>query len=250
MGVRVFAEGGYRFVEGVFQYSAGVAAEPGLAIERAVFRRPLPLADGFAAVEAHLRRAGRAPTSLCALELRSPAPFSDEGFLDFNRHYVQTLQRWGLVRDGVNPVARTNVCPEYDKPAGPAVHAFSYTVPSTDADGGFIVAGSAEAPEGRANYRDHVICPGDLSADGLRAKVRFVVGEMARRLELLGQGWQDANSTQAYTVADIGFLLHDELVLSGVARQGLCWHWCRPPVAGLDYEMDVRASSRDLRLSE
>ena len=32
MGTRVFEAGGYRYVEGVFQYSGGVAAQPGHAI--------------------------------------------------------------------------------------------------------------------------------------------------------------------------------------------------------------------------
>lgn len=248
LGTRVFADGGYRYVEGVFQYSGGVAAQPGHAIERAVFDRALPLAAGFEAIQAHLGRLGRDTTALCALELRIPEPLSDEGFLAFNRDYVGTLERWGLIRDGVNPVARTNVCPAFDPPAGPVVHAFSYTVPSTLAHGGFIVAGSGEAPEGRANYRDHVIRPGDTSAEGLREKVRFVMAEMGRRLGLLGMGWHDATSVQAYTVADIGFLMHDELVATGAARHGLCWHHSRPPVAVLDYEMDVRGPTREHHL--
>ncbi len=39
-----FAEGGYRFVKGVYPYSAGVAALPGFALERARFRAPVPVA--------------------------------------------------------------------------------------------------------------------------------------------------------------------------------------------------------------
>jgi hypothetical protein len=38
-------QGGYRFAEGVFQYSAGVCAEPGYRIERARFARPLQLTN-------------------------------------------------------------------------------------------------------------------------------------------------------------------------------------------------------------
>ena len=37
----VFEAGGYRYVRGPFQYSGGVAAEPGFAIERVRFARPL-----------------------------------------------------------------------------------------------------------------------------------------------------------------------------------------------------------------
>ena len=42
-----FEPGGYRYARGPFQYSAGVAADPGFSIERVRFRRVATLADGF-----------------------------------------------------------------------------------------------------------------------------------------------------------------------------------------------------------
>src|SRR6186997_264545 len=104
--VQPFAPGGYRFISHRFQYSGGVAAEPGFHIERARFARPLPLADGFDAIEAHLAGIGRPRTAFCACELRSPAQFTDAGFVAFNRHYVERLAAWGIFREEVNPVAR------------------------------------------------------------------------------------------------------------------------------------------------
>src|SRR5919206_2726044 len=132
--VIVFKPGGYRYIKAGFQFSSGVAAETGFAIERARLARPLPLAAGFGAVEAHLAALGRPSTAFAACELRSPEPFTEQGFDDFNREYVKTLTRWGIYRDGVNPavnpVARTNVCPQHDKPREPVLYAFSYSVPS------------------------------------------------------------------------------------------------------------------------
>src|SRR5262252_8256256 len=93
--VQPFPAGGYRFISHQFQYSGGVAAEPGFRIERARFARPLPLAEGFDAIEAYLAGIGRAPTAFCACELRSPAQFTDAGFVAFNRHYVERLAAWG-----------------------------------------------------------------------------------------------------------------------------------------------------------
>ena len=244
----VFGEGGYRYIKAVFQYSAGVAAEPGYEIERARLATPLPLADGFGAVEAHLKAIGRPSTALCACELRSPEPFTEQGFTEFNRHYVQTLDRWGLYRDGINPVARTNVCPEHARPPSPSLHAFSYTVPAKSRRGSFIVAGSGEAREGQASYRDHTVRPDDQSREAMRDKMRYVVAEMQRRLEALGFAWKDAASTQAYTVRDIGALVEEEIVKRGVAPNGLTWHFCSPPVVGLEYEMDVRGAARELVL--
>ena len=37
----------------------------------------------------------------------------------------------------------------------------------------------------------------------------------------------------------------DELVRRGSARAGLTWHYCRPPVTGLEYEMDCRAVTHE-----
>ena len=169
---------GYRFLRGVFQYSAGVAAEPGFEIERARFLRPLPLDDAFRAIEAHLQRIGRPRVSLCACELRSPAPFTEEGFAAFNRAYVGTLERWGIVGGHGNPVARANVCSEIDPPPTPTFYAFAYTIPAR-AEGGasFHIAGSGEVPEGKGNYRDHLSVPRRRTrpkrGNGGRAHVAF-----------------------------------------------------------------------------
>jgi hypothetical protein len=246
--VIVFDRGGYRFIAGVFQYSGGVAAQPGFAIERARLARPLPLAEGFAAVDAHLESIGRPTTAFCGCELRSPAPFTEQAFVEFNRQYVQTLERWGLFDDGINPVARTNVCPEYDKPSEPSLYAFSYTVPAKTTRGSFIIAGSGEAREGAASYEESIVRLGDTSTTGMREKMRVVMAEMEARLAALGFGWQDAVSTQAYTVHDIGSLVEDEIVIKGAATGGLEWHFCRPPVVNIEYEMDVRGAAREIVL--
>src|SRR5215510_2596852 len=110
MTTRLFAPGGYRYIPGVFQYSAGAAAEPGFAIERVTFRTPVPLAQGFERVAAILRASGRPLTAFCACELRSPAPFTDAGFRGFNEVYVETLAQWGIydAASMANPVARSN----------------------------------------------------------------------------------------------------------------------------------------------
>jgi hypothetical protein len=118
-----FADGGYRFAPGVFQYSAGVAANPGYRIVRVQLPAPLPLAQGMRLIEEHISAAKRPMTVLCACELRSPAPFSEEGFRDFNRAYIEPLKRWNIYRDDINPVARTNVCPVESPPAEPCLHA-------------------------------------------------------------------------------------------------------------------------------
>ena len=250
--VPVFAAGGYRYVKAVFQYSGGVAAEPGYELERARFMRPLPLADAFAAVEAHLRSLGRPPTAFAQCELRSPAPFTDQGFFEFNKVYVTTLARWGIYKEGdplMNPVARTNVCPMYAKPAGPSMYAFSYTLPAPGSRRDtFVLAGGGDAKESGPSYRDRIVRLGDTSPEGLREKVLFVIGEMERRMKLLGFGWKDAVTTQAYTVQNIGHLVGELLASRGAAAGGVVWNYTRPPVVDLEFEMDVRGAAREIVL--
>ena len=111
-GSIAFPDGGYRFVRGASPYSAGVVAEPGFEIERVRFAAPVPMAEGFRRIEARLAAAGRPKAALCACELRSPKPFTMDGFVGFNKGYVDVLKSWGLFKvDGLNPVARSNVCP-------------------------------------------------------------------------------------------------------------------------------------------
>jgi len=237
-----FPAGNYRFIPGVFQYSGGAAAHDGYAIERVRFHEPVPLKQGFARIAQIIRAAGRPLTSFCACELRSPAPFTEEGFRAFNQVYVVTLRDWGLFDGTVNPVARSNVCPEIAPPPEPSFHAFSYTVKAA-ADArrrSFVIAGSGEAREGGASYRERTVRHGEQSAEAMREKARFVLGEMERRLGILGLTWADTTATQVYTVFDLYPFLADEIVRRGAARAGLTWHFCRPPVQNLDYEMDCR----------
>ena len=254
MDVPVFAAGNYRYIKAVFQYSGGVAAEPGYEIERARFAKPLPLATAYAAVEAHLKSIGRPVTAFAACELRTPEPFTDQGFIDFNRIYVKTLERWGIYRDGdlpVNPVARTNVCPMYNKPAEPVMYAFSYTVAvrsSNQSRGSFIVSGGGEARSTGKTYEERIVRLGDTSPEGVREKAGFVIAEMERRLKLLGFSWDDAVTTQVYTVQNIGHLIGELLAARGADRGGVVWYYARPPVIGLEYEMDVRGAARELVL--
>ncbi len=237
-----FEPGGYRFMPGVFQYSGGVIADEAHEIVRVRFRNPPPMAEGFRDVEALLEREGRPTTAVCAFELRSPGQFTEDGFRAFNELYVETLGRWGLWDGQTNPVARSNVCPEIDAPETPSIHAVCFTVPRRPEHTApsFAVAGSGEVPEGQSNYRDHIVCRGDTSTDGMREKVRFVVGEMARRLSALGVGWADVTATQAYTVHNIQPFMGPEIVAKGAALGGLTWFYDRPPIVELDYEMDCR----------
>jgi hypothetical protein len=233
--------GGYRYIPGVFQYSSGVGALDGYQIERVTFQTPVPLQQGFSFIERYLNEQEVPLAGFCACELRSPAPFTEAGFIAFNRHYCGTLDRWGVMTGDNNPVARSNVCPEVDKPAEPSFHAFCFARKMPGAAGSFVIAGSGEAEEGHASYRERTVRFGDTSPSGLREKGIFVLSRMEQRMAALGAKWSDTTAAQVYTVFDFHPFLQDEIVRRGAARNGLTWHLARPPVQGLDYEMDCRS---------
>jgi len=244
--VSAFAAGNYRFIPAVFQYSSGAMADASFEVERVRFDKMPPLAEGFALIAKYIQAAGRPLTSFCACELRSPAAFTEDGFLQFNKHYVKTLAEWGLFDGTVNPVARSNVCPEIDPPAEPSFYAFSFTRPSQGTMPSFVIAGGAESREGEGTYPERTVRYRDLSLDGLREKVRFTVGSMQSRLGAFGFGWKDTSAVQAYTVHDFHPAMTDELVRRGATRSGLTWHFARPPVIDLEYEMDCRRVLREV----
>jgi hypothetical protein len=238
-----FAAGNYRYLPAVFQYSGGVAALPGFEIQRRQFKRPVPLSQGFAEIERTIGKAKRPLTSFCACELRSPAPFTDEGFRSLNERYVVTLRKWGLLGSDFNPVARSNVCPEIDPPSEPSLHAFCFTVAAAEKAPTFVISGSGEAREGGVSYRERTVRYGETSPEAMREKACFVLGEMERRLALLDFSWADTTATQVYTVHDLYPFFAEEIVRRGAARLGLVWHLNRPPIRGLEFEMDCRGVS-------
>ena len=239
-----FPAGNYRFMPAFFQYSSGVAAADGFAIERVRFDRALPLAEGFAQAARYIQAVNRPLTAFCACELRSPAAFTEDGFLAFNQHYVKTLAAWGVF-DGVsNPVARSNVCPEIDPPAEPSFYAFSFTRArdgmNAAAPPSFIISGGAEARGGEGSYPERIVRYRDLSADGLREKVSFTIAGIESRLGAFGLGWGATTAVQAYTVHDFHPVMAEQLVRRGVTRSGLTWHFARPPVIDLEFAVDCR----------
>ena len=241
MEIQVFGAGGYRFIPAVFQYSGGVAAEPGFRVERFTFRKPVPLATGLSA-ESVIKAQGRPLTSFCACELRSPQPFSDQGFREFNELYVQTLTQWGIYDGGINPVARSNVCPEIDPPAEPSFHAFAFTVPANAS----TPRSSCPAAARRARAGRHTASGRFAMARPTMQRSRKKPCTCLARWSAgsgLGQSWATTTATQVYTVHNLYPFFGQEIVRRGAAHAGLTWHLCRPPVRGLEYEMDCRGIS-------
>jgi len=239
--------GGYSFLKGIAPYSCGVVSSSGFEIVHARLFPARQLDAGLRAAREHVERAGRPIEALCGLELRSPRPFTFRGFAEFNAGYITTLASWGMLVDGLNPVARTNVAPVRAAPEVPVVYGFSYTVPSPGTAPTFVVAGAGELPEGSLDPSD-VVRRGETSLDAVREKARFVLDLMESRLNGLGVGWQQCTTVDIYTAHNVHALLEDLILprLGVASLGGVTWHYTRPPVESIEYEMDVRGCRREV----
>lgn len=119
--------GNYRFLPGISPYSCGVVSSPGFEIVHVAFQQPVAFRQGFREIEKFLADQKRPKAALCGIELRSPKPYTFEGFKQFNAEYTAILKEWGVFVADVNPVARTNVAPVIDPPKEPVLYGFSFS---------------------------------------------------------------------------------------------------------------------------
>lgn len=245
--------GGYLYLGGINAYSSGVRAADGMEVVHVRFRAPLPYVEGFTRALEWVQRQGRPASALCSVELRSPAPFTRQGFLDFNLEYCGHLQKWGLLlEDGVNAIARTNVAPTTHAPEEVVLYGFGCTVPSSDPPPTaeplptFIIAGAGEL-RGGPLLDAAVIAPGDRTPAGLRQKAAYVMDAMEKRLTGLGLSWQQVTSVDVYTAEPMDQVLPEAVIprLGPGSLHGLTVYPTRPPINELDFEMDTRGVFRE-----
>jgi hypothetical protein len=237
-------QGDYLFLPGISPYSCGVVSAPGFEIAHVTFRRPVIYHRMFDLIEQHLKGQGRPKAALCGIELRSPQPFTFRSFAEFNAAYSKILQDWGLFVDGINPVARTNVAPALEPPPEPALFGFSFTracdpsCPST-----FVVSGAGELPEG-VLVHESIIRVGDTSSEAMIEKASFVLDLMDSRLHGLGADWSGVTTVDVYTVHAMERILPNVILkrIGSAGVLGVRWFFSRPPIVGIEFEMDVRGS--------
>ncbi len=235
-------QGDYFFLPGLAPYSCGVVSAPGFEIAHVRFRRLVPYRRGFDLITQHLEDHGRPKAALCGIELRSPRPFTFIGFAEFNAAYSAILEDWGLFVGGINPVARTNVAPEVDAPSEPALFGFSYTRPCDPTlPPTFVVSGAGELPEGVLAH-EAIVRVGDTSSEAMIQKASFVMDLMETRLNGLGADWSKVTNVDIYTVHALERILPEVILrrIGSAGALGVCWFFSRPPIIGIEFEMDVR----------
>jgi hypothetical protein len=242
--------GNYRFLPGIAPYSCGVVSSPGYELVHVTLDQPVDYTEGFDVIEAHLKAVSRPRATLCAIELRSPCPFTFDGFAEFNGIYANILRSWGLFVDGVNPIARTNIAPDVVAPAEPSLYAFTYSRPcEVNLPLTFVVAGAGELPEGILSH-EAIIRVGDTSPDAIREKADFVMDLMEARLLGLGAKWPEVTAIDVYTIHSYDHLIRESILkrASTAAIHGVRWFYSRPPIKAIEFEMDMRGVRTELRL--
>lgn len=247
-------EGGYSFLPASATYSSGAIASAGFGMAHVIFRRPLPLADGFEAMHAYLAITGRPMTAVCGIELRIGAPLTWAGFGDFNKGYIDLLQKYSLHIDGKATAVRTNVAPLPTSvaPSEPSIYAFTHTLPMTTNSANFIIAGQGEsgkAPEGRPP-REGIVRLGDTSQDAMREKAAYCVSASLNLLDQLGVTWDDASATTIYTAHPYHTFLEEAVlhVMGASAIHGVHWHYSKPPIEEIEFEIDTRNVAQEIML--
>ncbi|TAL76415.1 MAG: hypothetical protein EPN76_11630 [Burkholderiaceae bacterium] len=245
--------GGYSFLPGSTYLSFAAVAQPGYALERAIFRTPRPLDSGFEAVQKHLASLGRPAQALCGLEFRQysslqwPRPRFDE----FNMRHAHRLENADMLVGGKVPVARTNVVLNTGQPEEEGgLHAFTYTVPAARpaARPDFLLAA---IPEVRfLPGVEEVIAKGETSPEALHRKIRYILDTATARLAEMGVSWDDATGIQLYSEADLKPIFKDVLLaaLKAGGWRGVQWHHALPPVGPSIIELDARSVRADITL--
>jgi hypothetical protein len=243
-------KGNYRFLTGSAPYSSGVLATTGYEIVHVSVRKPLLYRQGFEFIDRYLADEQRPIHALCAIELRTPKPFTFDGFAASNSGYQQLLVQRDLLVDGSNPIARTNVAPQNHPPQEPVLAGFSYSVPVKHSGGPptFVIAGAGELI-GQTLSPSAVVRRGEASPEAMREKAAYVMTEMRSRLNRLQMSWSLVTHIDVYTVHPFQTFL-EPLILDEVGSVavmfGVNWLYSRPPIADLDFEMDVRGTRENL----
>ncbi len=224
--------GNYRFLgrEGR-PFSDGVVADQGYDLVHARFESPAPLDAGLAAAVRHVTAAGRPVQAIAGFELRIPEPFTPQDFAAFNEGYVASLRSVGVEVDGLIPTARTNVAPLAGHVTEPSLHALSYTVPGRRTAEAFVMSG----------------VPEDETAD-YAAMMDSIMRALSGRMKEIGAAWSDATEIQFYGEEGPRDLLVEKVIAHAgrAAAGGIHWFPSRPPIVGLNFELDVRSAGMEV----
>jgi hypothetical protein len=238
--------GAYKILPGGPAYCTGIIPYEGFEVVRVQLEPWLPLDQGYAFVEAYLKRIGRPVQAFCGIEMRQPAQLTFDRWSGFNGPYLEQLRKWGLMYGDKSGVCRSNIALAIHPPAVASVCAFSYTGPATSKGVTFCLSGTADIdPNGK------IIAEGDTSPAAMHTRARYTIDVIGISLGGLQLSWSDASQLAIFHVADIPGLWGPNLlgVVGEPIRRGVLVYRARPPIAGGEVELEARGIQQELTVA-
>ena len=250
MSLKMNPQAQYSYIPAITAYSGGVRAADKTEIVHATLKKSIPWVKGFDTISDLLASFELERSALCGVELRCEKPHSFDGFDEFNNAYENKLAQWGLIVEGQNPVARTNVAPAHLWPNQTELHAFSFIRPSKYTEPSFVVAGAGDLIDQSLLVPESIVRVGEKSKAAWMARISQVMDEMETRMKTLGVSWGDSSTVDVYCAADwMPYVEESMLARMGQSGlRGLHWYYSRPPIEGLTFEMDLRGVAEEIWL--
>lgn len=238
--------GAYKILPGGAAFCSGVLPYEGYEIVRVLLRPWIPLEQGYGFIENYLKSVGRPVQSFCGIELRVPAPLAMNDWSSFNVPYLAQLRKWGLIFSDQSAVCRSNIALTLNAPTTTSLCAFSYTSPTSAKNKTFFLSGQADID---ANGK--AIADGDTGPAAMQKRARFTIVTVSATLAKLGVSWHDTTQVAFFHANDIPDLWEPTLLgsLGEALSRGVLVYRARPPIAGLEVELEARAVRQEFVVS-
>ncbi len=235
--------GAYRILPGGAAFCSGVIPYQGYEIVRVLLRPWIPLEQGYGFIESYLKSVGRPIQAFCGIELRVTAPLAMKDWSSFNVPYLAQLRKWGLIFGDQSGVCRSNIALALLPPTTTSLCAFTYTAPTSAKNKTFFLSGQADIDaSGRA------IAEGDVGPAAMQRRARYTIDTVGATLAKLGASWQETTQVAFFHVHDIPDLWEANLLgsLGEALNRGVLVYRARPPIAGLEVELEARAVRQEI----
>jgi len=235
--------GAYRILPGGSAFCSGVVPYQGYEVVRVLLNPWIPLERGYRFIEDYLKSVGRPVQAFCGIELRVPAPLEFSDWSTFNVPYLGQLREWGLLFGEYSGVCRSNIALATYPPANTSLCAFSYIAPTSAKGRSFFLSGQADI-----DAAGKAIAGDDIGPAAMRKRARYVIDTVGTTLAKLGVSWQETTQIALFHVHDIPGLWDSQLLgsVGDALRRGVLVYRARPPIAGLEVELEARAVRQEL----
>lgn len=235
--------GDYKILPGGPAFCAGIIPYEGYEVVRVLLRPWIPLAQSYTFIESYLKSVGRPVQAFCGIELRVPAPLAFKDWSSFNVPYLEQLRKWGLIFGDYSGVCRSNIVLALHPPATTSLCAFTYTASTSAKVKTFFLSGQADI-----DASGKTIAEGDTGPAAMQKRARYTIDTVGATLAKLGVSWHDTTQIAFFHVHDIPDLWGAELLgsLGEALRRGVLVYRARPPIAGLEVELEARAVRQEL----